>query len=81
MSLSSASIFNCHSLCNISLFSLGFMALYSLLYRYVINLMDFLKFLWSAVEYFSSSPEVQVKLALLSILEFSLQFSTLLPLP
>lgn len=44
----------------VSLFSLGFMALSSLLCRYL----DFLKFLWSAVEYFSSSPEVQVKLAL-----------------
>lgn len=52
------------SLCIISLFSLGFTVLSSLLYRYFINLMDFLKFLWSAVEYFSSLPEVKVKLAL-----------------
>lgn len=55
---------NVISLCIISLFSLGLMAPSSLLYRCFFNLMDFLRFLWSAVGYFYSSPDVQVKLAL-----------------
>lgn len=68
---------NVISLCIVSLFSLGLMAPFSLLYRCFFNKMDFLRFLWSAVAYFYSSPDVQVKPAAQAPQISPLQSSTL----
>lgn len=68
---------NAISLCIISLFSLGLVVPFSLLYRCFFSIMDFLRFLWSAVDYFYSSPDVQVKPAAQASQISPLQFSTL----